>query len=246
VNRLLSTPGLANQGKPQKLDPTGACVPNPFGGPILEQSTNWSLWSLPLAPSYAHYSDTLPGLHTSVRQLPDGRFELTFFWPSGGGTTNDGLCTPWTMSVTLGQSSVAGPTVFTNPSLPGFYTFWVRLASEWNADDDAWGNQQDNCQFVANDPQTDSDGDFVGDDCDPNPGINEPDLDLDGSVNTNQWDNCPLTPNGGQTDTDGDDLGDACDPNPASPTGTQWVQDCYHLIEIDGLLAACLVAASGA
>src|SRR5262249_41030223 len=47
----------------------------------------------------------------------------------------------------------------------------------------------DNCQFVFNTNQLDTDGDNVGDVCD----------------------NCKNTPNSAQTDTDGDTVGDACD-----------------------------------
>jgi syndecan 4 len=52
-----------------------------------------------------------------------------------------------------------------------------------------FGFPQDNCPFVPNDDQKDSDSDRVGDACD----------------------NCNTTSNIGQQDLDGDGIGDDCD-----------------------------------
>lgn len=68
----------------------------------------------------------------------------------------------------------------------------------------------DNCKFVRNADQADTDGDGKGDACDPpdpDPWVN--DRDRDGILNTR--DNCPDTYNPDQDDADQDGIGDACD-----------------------------------
>jgi hypothetical protein len=62
----------------------------------------------------------------------------------------------------------------------------------------------DNCPEVPNRSQEDSDGDDIGDACDP-------DGDNDGV--DNEDDNCPFVDNPDQADADGDGIGDACDPD---------------------------------
>jgi hypothetical protein len=63
---------------------------------------------------------------------------------------------------------------------------------------------EDNCPLVYNPDQDDTDGDTIGDACDP---------DDDNDTVADASDNCPLSANADQTDTDGDVLGDACDPD---------------------------------
>jgi hypothetical protein len=83
-----------------------------------------------------------------------------------------------------------------------------------DSDGDAVPDATDNCPSVANLDQADTDGDGLGDACDP-----RDDRDPDGDGFANADDNCPEAANADQLDTDGDGLGDACDPDVESRPG---------------------------
>jgi hypothetical protein len=76
-----------------------------------------------------------------------------------------------------------------------------------DSDNDGVTDSNDNCPSAANSDQQNTDGDVLGDICDPN----QLDYDKDGTVDSN--DNCISVPNSDQRDTDGDRQGDACDTN---------------------------------
>ena len=71
-----------------------------------------------------------------------------------------------------------------------------------DSDGDGIVDVSDNCDFVVNPEQLDTDGDGIGDLCDP---------DLDGDGVTNELDNCPMDYNPDQSNNDNDSRGDICD-----------------------------------
>jgi hypothetical protein len=71
-------------------------------------------------------------------------------------------------------------------------------------DNDGVVDENDNCVSVANTDQLDTDGDGLGNACDPD---DDDDGVLDGG------DNCPLIANPTQSDFDRDGIGDVCDPD---------------------------------
>lgn len=79
-------------------------------------------------------------------------------------------------------------------------------------DSDGIGDAQDNCPAVANPDQTDSNGNGVGDACEPPA---PPDQDTDGIADAQ--DNCPLVPNSDQLDSNHNGVGDACEPPEVTP-----------------------------
>lgn len=108
-----------------------------------------------------------------------------------------------------------------------------------DTDTDGWPDYKDNCAKDKNFDQLDSDGDGMGDVCDPdddNDGVPDAldnckkianpsqsdidgdafgdvcDGDLDGDKVPNKEDNCPYVPNNDQKDVNGDGIGDACGP----------------------------------
>ena len=78
-------------------------------------------------------------------------------------------------------------------------------------DDDGYCNAFDNCPDTPGENLTDTDGDEIGDLCDPCPFdmLN----DVDNDTVCGDVDNCPTDANPAQIDTDEDGLGDVCDPD---------------------------------
>jgi hypothetical protein len=78
----------------------------------------------------------------------------------------------------------------------------VTTCSGGDTDGDGIPDAVDNCLLASNKDQKDTNGNGLGDRCDP-------DADGDGIANGN--DNCPLVANLDQIDSDNDGMGDACD-----------------------------------
>jgi hypothetical protein len=84
-------------------------------------------------------------------------------------------------------------------------------------DDDGISNEEDNCPDAYNPDQADTDGDCMGDACDPDP--DDPDnpvamVDPDSDGIADACDNCPVASNHDQEDTcppGGNSIGDACE-----------------------------------
>lgn len=74
----------------------------------------------------------------------------------------------------------------------------MALVGRNDADADGICESDDNCPLVANDNQSDLDGDSLGDVCDD---------DVDGDGVPNGEDNCPFDENTDQSDVDGDGAG---------------------------------------
>ncbi len=137
-----------------------------------------------------------------------------------------------------------GTTVCDQGACPEFMTCATVQGDYWclpDVDGDGVSDDEDNCVWLANPDQVDSEGDGWGDACDLDPdqdNILSPcgpwclvDEDGDGIAGTVDLDspfpmgddNCPLLFNPAQEDEDGDGVGDVCDlcpdPNPITPCG---------------------------
>ena len=100
-------------------------------------------------------------------------------------------------------------------------------APDTDQDGDGVGDSVDNCPTVANADQADADGDGIGDACECS------DTDGDGvSDDSRSWcapkDNCPDTYNPDQKDSDHNGIGDACDVDPCLDSDGDGYPDVYN------------------
>jgi hypothetical protein len=139
-----------------------------------------------IAQTTARCTGTSDADRTLEIVVPRAHTEVTVTFPSGAGGVDRG----WTRM----QLST-----FSTPRRTGNY--FSHYSSD--LDGDEIRNIEDNCRFVPNPDQANSDGDTAGDACD---------ADIDGDGRANASDNCQYVPNVDQADRDGDGIGDVCDP----------------------------------
>jgi hypothetical protein len=191
--------------------------------------------------------DTVPGAPTlGATTAKDGQATIYFTAPS----TNGGRpITGYTVTANPGGLTASGggsPITITGLTNGSSYTFAVAASNDLGPgpssaasspqlvydtagtdfDGDLVDNGVDNCPFVANPDQLDSDQDGAGDPCDPQPANAAEWRDGDGDGVGDNADNCVATANPAQTDSDHDALGDACDADPAANFGS--VIDAPH------------------
>lgn len=110
-----------------------------------------------------------------------------------------------------------------NPTCPG--------AALTDEDSDGVPDASDNCPGTFNPDQKDTNGNGIGDACDP---------DIDGDGIPNEQDNCPSVANVDQADSDRDGKGDACDTSFCyvyDPSATCLNLDSGNTFQIGGLPA---------
>ena len=127
-----------------------------------------------VSPNYLHVIGVDPATD-NCPQAPNDVLSATDGWKVGAATPG---------ALNVGQTS------------------GLLIVSRLDLDEDGIPDDEDNCPGVYNPTQIDTDGDGVGDACDP---------DIDGDGILNAVDNCPYDYNPNQEDMDGDGVGDACD-----------------------------------
>jgi Thrombospondin type 3 repeat len=144
------------------------------------------------------------GAITEVPVNPGLPIQAGDFLAGDGTTATTFNCDPGTgASFQIYVPPLTDGGAFRAPSNTSNCEILVQGTIEPDADGDRLGDEsQDNCTGLANPDTTNTDGDALGDACDP---------DDDNDAVADTADNCPLAANSSQSDVDGDALGDACD-----------------------------------
>ncbi|MBW2689970.1 MAG: thrombospondin type 3 repeat-containing protein [Deltaproteobacteria bacterium] len=141
-------------------------------------------------------SNLIAWIRAEITRSESGTETVCIFDYNGGDCTVENMCT-------------AGYTRFNGQTFTGALADTdgdlLPDCTDPDVDNDGLANALDNCPFVDNPTQVDTDGNGLGDACDP------VDRDNDGIWNIN--DNCPDVSNADQLDTDGNGTGDVCQAN---------------------------------
>lgn len=192
------------------IDPTSASLKG-FTNGMRIYSPDGATWDTPvgtISPDLASYFD----LYNSVNHFgADGIGEDTLAF-IGLVRLSDGLPTGWSdigFSITTGvQAEDEGKTICIDSTFYPPTGYWKWSTTGFDAQP-AWDGPH--CFYISSCVGTtpDSDGDGLGDACDPCPTDPTNDADADGICGND--DNCPNTYNPNQDDFDGDLIGDECD-----------------------------------
>lgn len=143
------------------------------------------------------YSDTAMKIYFNGKEVKSSSSVTTGLTPTGS------------TSVYVGGNSTAVTTVLGIDEIKvfGYAARQINISYDSlivpdDVDKDFIWNSKDNCPYVSNYDQTDTDSDGTGDACDD-------DSDADGIANAS--DNCPVVSNANQADSDGDKVGNVCD-----------------------------------
>jgi gliding motility-associated-like protein len=161
-------------------------------------------------PSSISVNGNIYTLGLTLSGIPDGNETLTVvpiqdaIYDAGAATASTTQSNNMVSLHGDGDSDGVNDALDQCPNTPGGASVDVNgcADSQKDPDNDGISGMNDNCPNTANSNQTDTDGDGLGDACDP-------DIDNDGIANSS--DNCPYDYNPDQKDTDTDGMGDLCD-----------------------------------
>ncbi len=183
-----------------------------FSGDLQESSFSFTGYFSTGALGFSYQTIGAYGYRYDLEILVDGALNKTLSgssssdWRDASVTLSEGV---HTIKVRVVADYLYGNEQPTHFNIDNFYF-------SADSDGDQIADFRDNCPFVSNTRQTDSDNDGIGDSCDNDPYSQDQDGDGYGDIK----DNCPDIYNPEQEDIDDDNIGDECDPSDDRPTDT--------------------------